>query len=378
MRLGLISYDFDPPIGGLGIHVKRLVKAMKKESPDLEVIVLSPSSQAGEGASNLARRRWNKKGGCPLFSLTLLWTLSAFVQKNSLDLLHAQSGSGGVFLVRKPSVPLIVTAHHTYIDEVHLVCMSPLKKITKWMMSRLEKRTYRLADCILCVSKDTARSLIEQYGISSEKITIIENSIDVDRFRNLSSSARNPKKLLYIGRLEKRKGVDVLLKAFRIVAEKDPDVSLTLAGANLIGDSIITFLKEHRLESRVHMTGRISDQQMIELLSSEGILIVPSLLEGFGLIAAEGMAAGIPVLVSDSPGLRSIVKDRETGYLFRSSDAEDLARVLQEMVHDGSINSVARRAREEALVRFDPAKQAGETIRVYQVEKSEGRSQKAE
>jgi glycosyltransferase involved in cell wall biosynthesis len=183
---------------------------------------------------------------------------------------------------------------------------------------------------------------------------------------------------LYIGRLEERKGVMTLLQALKIVAEKDPEVSLTLAGANLMGDSIITFLKEHRLENRVHMTGRISDQQMIELLSSEGILIVPSLLEGFGLIAAEGMAAGIPVLVSDSPGLRSIVKDRETGYLFRSSDAEDLARVLQEMVHDGSINSVARRAREEALVRFDPAKQAGETIRVYQVEKSEGRSQKAE
>lgn len=359
MRIGLITYDFDPPIGGLGLHVKRLLHALPH---DLSVTVLSPSANASVNVSSFAKMRWNKRGGCPVFSFTLLWSLTRFIRTHQIDILHVQSGSGGVFLLVKPSAPLIVTAHHTYIDEVHLVFKNPVKKMIKWIMSRLEKRTYTVADRIICVSADTASSLIKHYRIDAQKIVVIENSIDVHRFKVMPQRDRDPAHLLFIGRLEERKGVDVLLQAFLKLALAYPELALTLAGANLMGEWIPCFIKEHALGGRVHLPGQISDEQMMDLLATKTILVVPSRLEGFGLIAAEGMAAGIPVLISDTPGLRSIVRDGETGRIFR----DDCASILEEMLHDrASLEKISQRAREEALVRFDPTRQAQEMGQIY-------------
>lgn len=355
LTVGVLTYDYDPAIGGLGALAKTYVHELRKQHPEARFIVISPSRNVDERGSLLGRLRWRKSGGCPLFSLSLLWSLRGIIRRHGIQLLHVHSGSGGVFLLRRPSCPVVVTAHHTYRQEVAIVFAgSAIRRIWKTWMAALEKRTYRLATRITCISADTAEELLENYAVPRDKITVIENPVPVaplDRFRGLPKSDRT---LLFVGRLEERKGVMLLLQAFLELKDRHPDLKLRLVGNNLIGHKIHRFIDDNALRSRVALLGYLHDPFRFREMSQATALVVPSLLEGFGLVAAEGMLLGTCVVASDAPGLRSIVEEGKTGFVFRSGDKDDLVRVLERVLLDGSLRStVEQSARSIAEKRFD-------------------------
>lgn len=364
MKIGIFTYDFDPPIGGLGVHVKRLLDGMKKVSGH-EFIVFSPSLNAEKLLPSILQKRWNKKGGSPLYSLFLIFLLPKLIARHHLDLLHVHSGSGGIIVLRKPSVPLIVTVHHTYLAETsHVFMNNLLKRWWKKFMARLERRTYRLADQIHCVSEDTKKDVIDQYDISSEKIRVIENSLGDSQF--LESKQRSNNQLLYIGRMEPRKGIHVLIEAFELLLKEHPDVKLTIIGKNLLGQTFIDDLHK-KFSEKIHILGHIDESELRSYLQTSTMLIVPSLVEGFGLTAAEGMAAGICVIGSNCPGIRSILKDSETGILFKSGDPFACKDAIHRALKDPDLRErLDREARSVAGRRFTLEIQTQKTLRAYE------------
>jgi len=277
LNIGVLTYDYDPPIGGLGVLAKTYVTALKSSNPSSRFIIISPSENADEHGSTLAQSRWNRAGGCPLFSLFTHIALPRIIAKHHFDVLHVHAGSGGVFLLKKPSCPVVVTSHHTYHQESTLVFdQSPLKRLWKKFMSLLEQRTYKIADSIVCVSADTRAELIDHYGIDPKKISVIENPVlqtspsiplrPFDRLRvnerrgkhcfcrsaGTSPSSRLPTEvlhqqakagtekglgvevesntILFVGRLEERKGIMLLLRAFCTLAKDFPTLKLKLIG----------------------------------------------------------------------------------------------------------------------------------------------------
>lgn len=334
MNIGVISYDYSPPIGGLGIVAQSYVRELRRLCNDDVITIISPSSSSFEYVSFLALKRYRKPGGCPLFSALLSLSLQRIVRKYSLDILHVHAGSGGVFLLRKPSIPLIVTSHHTYKQEAtHVFRNQPLRRFWKLFMSLLERRTYRFADHITCVSQDTADALVSDYGIDVSKITIIENGID-DAYFNTSEVRRDAKTVLFVGRLEERKGIWTLLQAFLKVYEARRDARLELIGSNLLGSALETFLKEHSLLDAVTLRGYTEERQRIHFMQKATMVVVPSILEGFGLIAGEAMALGCPLIASSAPGLRSIVEDRKTGLLVPPQNIDCLVDAILRLFDD--------------------------------------------
>lgn len=364
MKIGIFTYDFDPPIGGLGVHVKRLLDGMKKVSGH-DFIVFSPSPSAPTLLPSILRNRWNEKGGSPLYSLFLIFLLPKLITRSHLDLIHVHSGSGGVIVLRKPSIPLIVTVHHTYLAETSHVFMNNLpKRWWKKFMARLEKRTYRLADQIHCVSEDTKKDLTDVYGIDSHKILVIENSLDNSQF--LEPKEHSGNQLLYIGRMEPRKGIHVLLEAFELLLKEHSDVKLTIIGKNLLGQTFIDDLHK-KFGEKIHILGHIDESELRSYLQTSTMLIVPSLVEGFGLTAAEGMAAGICVIGSNSPGIRSILKDSETGILFKSGDPFACKDAIHRALKDADLRErLGREARSVAASRFTLEIQTQKTLRAYE------------
>lgn len=366
--IGVVTYDYAPAIGGLGILAETYVKELKHQNPSLRITVISPSSSSNERGSSFGNFRWKKAGGCPLFSLSLLFALPRFIQKYALDVVHVHAGSGGVFLLRRPSCRLVVTSHHTYSQEARLVFRrSPLKRLWKMFMSLLERRTYKLADLVTCVSADTCNELVERYHISPDKIIVIENPVATELLNQHKNSARNPHTILFVGRLEKRKGILLLLEAFCDLLVMYPDKKLRLVGQNMMGSQLHKYIAQCQLQNHVTLLGYVEDPYRYREMAEATVLVVPSLLEGFGLVAAEAMMLGTCVLCSDAPGLRSVVQDRKTGYHFHSGDARDLLRVL----HDVCAHAEERRAVEaEAMIsaeqRFNVERQTAEILKALE------------
>ncbi|HRH93745.1 MAG TPA: glycosyltransferase family 4 protein [Candidatus Peribacteria bacterium] len=362
MRIGILTYDYVPAIGGLGIVAEQLERHLRKNFTANEYLVFSPSHGATETVSRLARWRWKKKGGCPMFSLSLFWTLPGMIKKRRIDVLHVHAGSGGVWLLRKPSVPLVVTAHHSYAQEAASVYRgSPLAVAWKRLMAALEKRTYGYADHITCVSADTRRVLIEVYGVPAAKVSVIENAVDLQKFTSDPAVVKNGKTVLFAGRLEPRKGIWVFVRAMGAIRKAVPGVRFRLIGQNLIGHKLRDVVRQQGLDSCCEFLGRVHEPFLIRELQDADVVVVPSLIEGFGLIAAEAMACGACVVASDCDGLRSLIDNRRTGMLFPTGDAEACATTVNHVLLDAGLRlRLAEAAGAEAHKRFSFTRQAAD------------------
>lgn len=359
MNIGIVTYDYDPPIGGLGKSVALATRTLMRLYRSDSFVIIAPSPH-GNGMPSLALWTWKRRGGCPLFSCVLSFNLENIIRKYELDTLLVHSGSGGVFLLRKPSRPLIVVAHHTYKQEArHVFNESRLKALRKKAMALLEKRTYALADCIICVSNDTRAELIERYNVPPSKITVVENAIDQQWFLKEQCVQRRPDSISYLGRLEERKGIWVLLEAYRTLLLTHPHVRLRLVGENLLGPSLHRFIEKHKLETMIDIVSAKSDAAFVREMSSAEIVVVPSLVEGFGLTVAEAMAVGAFVIASDCEGLRGIISHRRTGLLFESGRSEACASAIREALSSQELRSTCQSAAmREARERFDAERQA--------------------
>lgn len=359
MRLGILTYDDSPPIGGLGIVARQYRDALLELDPSMSITMISPAPASDELVCRWMRSRYRRRWGCPLFSCIFAIFGTRLLRRLQCDVLLVHAGSGGVFLLWKPPCPVVVLAHHTYDDEAALVYKRhPWLACRKRLMGLLERRTYRLADRVIAVSSDTADSIARQGAVARHSITVLENPVD-PLWMSLRHQPMDPLTLLAIGRLEPRKGTDVLLSAFQIVRRSMPSVTLVLAGLNLMGDDLGRLLDEYQLHDAVTILGHIEHADRIRLMQSATVMVVPSLLEGFGLVAAEAMAMGLPVVASSSPGLRSIIEHDRTGLLSPPGDASGLASQLCRMLSDVSLRSrLGLAASADARRRFDRTTQA--------------------
>lgn len=354
-RIGIVSYDYDPPIGGLGVLVSTYYRAMQRLFPESQYIVISPGLRAEERGSFVGRVRHGKSGGCPLFSLILSVTLGRLVRKHALDVLNVHAGSGGVFLLFRPPCRLVVTAHHTYAQEADIVFVHhPWKRAWKMFMGGLERRTYILADAVICVSADTDRALTEQYGIPAEKITVIDNPVSIPDTEAFLQEPKIANTVLFVGRLEARKGILLLLQAFSFLLKDIPEARLRLIGNNLLGPALHDAVRRYDLERNIDIAGFVPDPGRLREMARATVVVVPSILEGFGLVAAEAMILGTCVVASDAPGLRSIVQDGQTGLTFPVGDANACADALRRILLDEDLRARLRLAAlSEARRRFD-------------------------
>lgn len=363
MHTLILSYDYKPAIGGMGELVQKLTGHMRSAHPTDTWTVVSPSTDADERVGGL---RWRKFFGCPFFSLALFFRLPSIVRSLAPDVVHAHAGSGGVFVLRRLSVPLLVTAHHTYMQEVRYVfAHHPIKRWTKWLMSLPERRTYRIADRVTAVSLDTKKALMRDYGIPEEKIAVIENPVSL---ADTPNTERQPSTILSVGRIEPRKGTKTLLAAFTKVRETHADLKLRLVGRNMMGSRLPRMLLTLGLEKHVEVLGHVDDQRFATELRSATCVVTPALLEGFGLAAAQSMLAGACTIVTDVPGLRCLVRNGETGIVVLPGDPDLLASALSRVLEDPALREkLGAAAATEAASRFSLSARAEEYTLEYRL-----------
>lgn len=220
---------------------------------------------------------------------------------------------------------------------------------------RLEREAYGCADHLIAVDSNHKRLLIER-GCEEERISVIYNAVDIDYVdsqRDLPTGLVVPRQyILAARRLDPKNGIEVLLKAARLMKSK---IGVVVAGYGPLESELRSLAVELGLQDRIIFLGRVSLDTVLRLTWNATACAVPSVpvggtIEATSLAAIEGMAAGRLVVASRIGGLQEIIRDGETGYLTTPGDFKELALRLDAASNDAAVRaSIGARAREFVL-----------------------------
>lgn len=245
-------------------------------------------------------------------------------------------------------------------------------RVLRWSSNFLVPRFLREAGKIIAISESTKRDAVRLYGIPEEKVEVTHLAVDA-RFRPADAGAvamvrerhRLPERfLLYVGTIEPRKNLPVLLDALKILAERGRGVPLVVAGAKgWMYEEFFRKVRKTGLEGNVLFTGYIPDEDLPGLYSAAEAFLFPSLYEGFGFPVLEAMACGTPVVCSNTSSLPEVAG--KAAILLSPEAPGDWADTIQGILDSGTLRE---RMRQEGFRRaslFSWEKTARETWKVY-------------
>ncbi len=324
MKVALVSaYDLAVP-GGVQAQVIGLARALRAAGD--QVVVVAPGKVGSAGPVDLAvvrvgRARSVRANG----SLAPVAPTPAAMHRTRQAL---RAASVDVVHVHEPLVPgpaLAAAADHAVpvIGTFHRARTG----ITYRVYGHGLRRVVRGLDARVAVSEVARTTLWAAAGPCD--VTILPNAIDPERFARAEPIPTAQPTVLFVGRIEHRKGLETLLRAFR---ELPGDFRLRIVGEG--PDTAVLrrrFADDHRLE----WLGRLPDDQLTRYLAAAEVLVAPSLGgESFGVVLLEAMAAGVAVLASDLPGYRTAAENAAAW--FPPGDATALRRELATLLDDGA------------------------------------------
>ncbi|MCX8189759.1 MAG: glycosyltransferase family 4 protein [Candidatus Diapherotrites archaeon] len=224
--------------------------------------------------------------------------------KIDCDIIHCHDWmtySAGIALKRVLKKPLVVTIHSTEYDRT-----GNLFPNTEIM--HIERLGLLEADAIITVSEYEKRQLVDRYGINPNKITVIYNAIDLDKYKRMNIEKMfNDKIVLYVGRLTIQKGVEFFIDAAKKVLEKNKNVRFVIVGT---GDQMPYLMQKSvdlEIADRIHFVGFESD--VSKYYSIADVFVMPSVSEPFGLTALEALACEVPVIISKQSGVSEVIRN---------------------------------------------------------------------
>ncbi len=221
-----------------------------------------------------------------------------------------------------------------------------------------------LAHVHIAISRGLARYLAETEGFDEQVFEVVHYGIEARD--GVEPYAGTEPRLLCVGRLIPIKGHLVLLRALAQARERVPGVVLDVAGRGPLEPALKAYARELGLDGAVRFLGFVSPVE--RALEQAAIVVVPSLGEGFGMVALEAMERGRPVIASAVGGLPEIVADGETGLVVPSGDANALADAIVALAGDlERAAAMGRAGRERALALFTPERCATRIEELYEV-----------
>ena len=206
-----------------------------------------------------------------------------------------------------------------------------------------EEGEYDAADCITVPSGFVRRSFLSQ-GVPFEKIRLLPYGVNLSRFQPVAEPADGRFDVLFVGGMSLRKGVQYLVQAYKKL--NHPEKSLTFVGAP--SQELIALLTSRGLwPSDARVLGHMPQTELKSLLSRSHVMVLPSIEDGFGMVMAQAMACGCPVVASRNTGGEDLFSDGHEGFIVPIRDADALAARLQQLADQPELRAaMGRRALE--------------------------------
>lgn len=300
-----------------------------------KIKVWLPAIRAGSG-TDVFTRRLAASLECRGITAEITWfprsheLLPFLLQQTKLpagtDIVIANSWNG--FAFRNSGLPLIVIVHHCAFDPG----LQPYKSAPQHLYHRFvaeprEARSLRAADAVVAVSHCVANHLSKKLGM--DNVEVVYNWVDTELFKPQPQEIRGnrPFRLLFVGKLSRLKGGDLLAPLMRRLG----------ADFELLFTTNPQDCRKLDFPANMVPIGRLSEQEMVKAYQTCDALLIPSRAEGFGYAALEAMACGKPVIASNNTALPELVKDGVTGILCNAGNIEAFANACRRLAKDASL-----------------------------------------
>lgn len=295
-------------------------------------------------------------------------------------------GFDAVFIVDIWNYPALAAAHYSRMYKKPYILI-PSGMLYPYAFSK--KIWKKWPYYYLVVKRDLKHAALMQYTTEDEKkkthpflalknkAVVIPNGIDLLEFSNLPGREilrdsyaylKDKKIILFVGRLRWIKGLDILVKAYVLLAKEMADVHLLIAGNDVggFGKEVRRWVKQAGMNHRVTFTGILNNREKLAAYAGSDIFVLPSYSENFGMVAVEAMACGLPAIISNKVGIYKEVEQNKAGIVI-DTNAPDLYRAMKVLLENHDLREEIK-VNAGKLVRenYDIDKVAGKMIRIYE------------
>lgn len=369
LSIALVSpYDYAYP-GGVNQHIHHLARHLRARGHDVEILAPTsddgPSSEEGFVQLDVGIFPLPISGSIARISISpsVVREVKSVFRRRYYDIVH----------LHQPTTWAIGPAVLHYSRSVNIGTFHQFRetssgveyggtRVYRYFMDKLHGRI-----AVSTVARDFAMALAPgEYSIIPNGIEVAQfQALDVQPFQEYLDDGKL--NILFVGRLEKRKGFRYLLRAFRIVKEAVPEARLIVAGAFEREDreTYVRYARHYRVRD-VKFVGYVSEAEKARWYKTAHIFCAPSTgFESFGIVLLEAMAAGTPVVASDIAGYRDVVRHNVTGVLSPPEDDEALAETLIRLLRDPARRASLRAAALREVPRYDWSRVSGEVEAFY-------------
>lgn len=308
-----------------GIFVKNQVEALKQKGLDIDIAV-NRDNRGGKG--NLLKK----------YGSWLIRTMSKLASGRKYDVVHAHyifpSGLPALLFKKLFHTKLVVTSHGGDLDQ--------MAKKNKWIR-KMTRYILHEADHVIVVGEGLKQEVVEGFGLAESNVSVINMGVNrtvfapIDKGKAKQELNLTPERhhLLFVGNLIEAKGLKELVKVFQNLNGNRGDLELHIIGSKK-SDRFLQELKqtiaaEHK--DHIHFHGTKDQATVGKWMAAGDVFVLPSYIEGFGLVALEAMSCHTPVVASDVGGLSYLLKD-DTGVLVQPKDTDSLERGIQRVLND--------------------------------------------
>lgn len=390
LRAGIISLHTSPltqpgsgDSGGMNVYIREFVSSLtqagvacdvfvRKWMPDLDFIVeVEPGFRVihvPAGPTEMS------KEDLPSIVDDFTDWMRRWLADNPVDVLHANywlSGVVGHQLTHVLDLPLVTTFHTLARVKAEMGDVEPQARIDA------EAMVVACSDVMVANAEEERRHLIELYEADPDRVEIVAPGVDRAFFspgsrhgaRSAIRATGGPI-VLFVGRIQPLKGVDVAVEALAKLEDQRAQLFIVGGASGRDGaaevDKVMALIDELGITDRVSFVEAQPHYALSTYYRAADVLIMPSRSESFGLVALEASACGLPVVASAVGGLRTLVRDGETGYLIDGRDPSDYATAIDKILADPQRSAAFGAAGAVLASRYPWSGLAGRLRAIYQ------------
>lgn len=339
MNILMMTNTYLPHVGGVANSVDLYTQQSRKLGH--HVIIVSPHFE-GDSKDEIDVIRipaiQQVKGSEFSLILPIPGLLDTRLKDFKPDIVHAHHpffiGSVAVRIASKFNVPLIFTQHTMYEHYTHYGPNIPRMKV---FVVNLTTGYANMCNYLIAPSESFAQ-ILRTRGVTIP-IEVIPTGIDTEGFRKgdgqkIRTQMNIPDDAFivgYVGRLEPEKNLEFLSKAVGMFMHENPNAHFLIIGYGTLESKLKELFYIEGLSDRTHFTGKLTGANLVDAYHSMDVFAFASTTETQGMVLAEAMAAGVPVVAVDAIGVREVVENGINGYLLPNDNIEDFALALQQL-----------------------------------------------
>jgi glycosyltransferase involved in cell wall biosynthesis len=399
ITLCMLAPEFIPVWGGTGSYTVELVKSLPR-TMDIHVVTLkrdvglsASSSSIDNNVDAIVKRPLKvhyltKSSETFFYNLPFQLACTAKIpvlhKKYGFDIMHShmcQMPDVYLKLLNQLKIPTVVTIHGTIqMLRDHAIIARDLfhdlesgeKSILRFypVISQLQQLYVKRVSRFIAVSKKTKELAVEHFGVDPSKISLVYNGVDVNLFRmpdesELLNRYSSPK-IVYVGRIISKKGIDILIKAMPETLKSFPNACFVFVGGGNIPLYKEMIKNKGISEKNYLFTGHMGYLERAKIFRKATVFVNPSFFENCSISILEAMSSGCAVVASNVGGNPELIQSGKNGLLVRAFDSKEFARTIISLLKDESFNSmIGKEARLTVERSFSSTKCAENTYKVY-------------